>query len=182
MASQNVERVAGRVGRVASKISGPTALMALGTIVSSVGFYNAEIFQDAAGLEFARNVGIGGAGLGLASLVAAWTGKDIASPADMIRSLRGNDPRDILKKAGQMVGKNPDKAISYMESRLDKMSLKQREAFSNYVRYDSKMSQFRSEKPDADAVHVAKGREVFRSASMGISLPRREHAVGYDIK
>lgn len=178
MASPEVESVCGKAGSIVSKISGPSAVAAVGAFVLSAAFYKA--FQDPAGADFARNVALGGVGLGVASLVSALTGKDIKNPIALINGLKAADPRKVLQKTGELYGKDPGKAAKYIGDKLEGMTARQREAFSTYVRHEAKMSQFRSAAPSAEEAKVAKGRDVFRSVTMGVSMPRQRY--GSDLK
>lgn len=178
MASKEVENLAGRAGRIVSKISGPSAVASIATLVGSAFFYQA--FKDAAGAELAQNVFLGGVGLGVTSLVSALSGKGMGNPLELINGLKKNDPHKVLLKTGELYSKNPEKASNYLNEALGGMSLQQREAFSTFVRHESKMSQFRSSAPTADEAKVAKGRDVFRSVTMGISMPRQHQRSGLD--
>lgn len=173
MASPEVESVCGKSVGIVSKISGPSAVAALGALVGSVVFYKA--FQDPAGAELARNVALGGVGLGVASLLSALTGKDVKNPLALITGLKASDPRKVLQKTGELYDKDPGKAAKYIDDKLEGMTTRQREAFSTYVRHEAKMSQFRSAAPSADEAKVAKGRDVFRSVTMGVSMPRQRY-------
>lgn len=182
MASPNVEKSRSNVHKFSKELSALLAVSATVMPVFGLAVYQSEAQPSPETIAWAKDYVLAGAGLGVTSLVAAWTGKGFKNPVEMINSFQMDNPRKILKKAGELEAKNPDKALSYMKSKLGKMSLKQHETFSNYIKHDSKMSQLRNEKPNADQLHVSRGKELFRMATLDAATPRRHYSVGYDVK
>lgn len=180
--SKNVGKIVNKALGVANKLSGPTAMASMVIFTFGVGAHNADIFQDPAGLETAANWMKAGAGLGVASIVAACSGGDIKNPRDLINQWKNNNPEKILQKAGRLYQKDPAKAHKYMSDRLETMSVQQRTAFSNYVTYSAKMSGFSNQQKTKDDLLRDKGREVFRQSILDVPVPQKKYTVGYDIK